>query len=169
MVRVCFVCLGNICRSPTAEGVMRALLKDKGLTALVHVESAGTTSWHVGERPDPRSRAAASTRRIHIDGRAQHFQAKDFGRFDYVVALDASNRDDLLALTSDEQERAKVRLFLDFTTDHQGQGVPDPYFGGARGFEDVLDLCESACIGLLEHINARGELLSQDLKQITVP
>ncbi|MFT5356406.1 MAG: protein-tyrosine phosphatase [Polyangiales bacterium] len=158
MVRVCFVCLGNICRSPTAEGVMRSLLEDRTLAESVHVESAGTSGWHVGERPDPRSRAAASTRGVVIDGQAQHFQAKDFERFDYIVGLDSSNRDDLIALASNEAERAKVQLFLDFTTSHQGQDVPDPYYGGANGFEHVLDLCESACTGLLEHMSARGEV-----------
>lgn len=157
MVRVCFVCLGNICRSPTAEGVMRSLLKDRGIDS-VHVESAGTSAWHVGERPDPRARAAASSRGVNIDGAAQHFQAKDFERFDYVLALDASNQHDLLGLTSEDAERAKVKLFLNFSPDHAGQDVPDPYYGGASGFEHVLDLCESACIGLLDHMSERGDL-----------
>lgn len=136
---------------------MRWLLKGRGIDA-VHVESAGTSAWHVGERPDPRARAAASSRGVNIDGEAQHFQAKDFERFDYVLALDASNQQDLLALTRDETQRAKVRLFLDFSASHAGQDVPDPYYGGASGFEDVLDLCESACRGLLEHMSERGHL-----------
>ncbi|MFK8000905.1 MAG: low molecular weight protein-tyrosine-phosphatase [Polyangiales bacterium] len=157
MVRVCFVCLGNICRSPTAEGMMRSLLEDRGIDS-VHVESAGTSGWHVGERPDPRARAAAASRAVNIDGQAQHFRAADFKRFDYVLALDASNQKDLLGLTSDEAQRAKVKLFLDFSAEHQGQDVPDPYYGGATGFEHVLDLCESACIGLLEHMSAHGDL-----------
>lgn len=138
--------------------MMRSLIKDRGLLDSVHVESAGTSAWHVGERPDPRSRAAASSRGVNIDGQAQHFQAKDFERFDYVVAMDASNRADLCGLTSDEDEQAKVQLFLDFNVDHRGEDVPDPYYGGANGFEHVLDLCESACIGLLEHMSDRGEL-----------
>lgn len=158
MVRVCFVCLGNICRSPTAEGVMRSALESRGLSGSVHVESAGTSGWHVGERPDPRSRAAAATRGVVIDGQAQHFQAKDFARFDYVLAMDAANKEDLLALANGEDEQAKLRLFLDFAPDQQGQDVPDPYYGGANGFEHVLDLCEAACAGLLDHLSARGEV-----------
>lgn len=157
-VRVCFVCLGNICRSPSAEGVMRSLLDEKKLTDSVHVESAGTSAWHVGERPDSRSRAAASTRGIVVDGKAQHFQAKDFERFDYVLVMDAANRADVLALAANEGDAAKVHLFLDFNAEHQGQDVPDPYYGGANGFEHVLDLCESACAGFIDHLSERGEL-----------
>ena len=158
MVRVCFVCLGNICRSPSAEGVMRSLLEEKHPTATVDVQSAGTSAWHVGERPDPRSRAAASTRGIVVDGKAQHFEAKDFERFDYVLALDASNQADVLALATSEEEKEKVHLLLDFDPAHQGQDVPDPYYGGVNGFEHVLDLCEAACAGLLEHMSDRGEV-----------
>jgi protein-tyrosine phosphatase len=149
-VRILFVCLGNICRSPTAEGVMRHLLRERGLEEEVHVESAGTGGWHVGAPPDERSAEAARRRGISLGGAAQQVRPSDFDAFDLLVAMDRSNLRDLLAIAPDEAARAKVRLLLD------DADVPDPYYGGASGFDDVLALVTEACERLLDEVTARG-------------
>jgi protein-tyrosine phosphatase len=152
VIRVCFVCLGNICRSPTAAGVMRKLVADAGLSDRIEVDSAGTGDYHVGQRPDARSLAAARARGIDLPGRARQFQAEDFARFQYVLAADRRNLDDLVAL-SGGGGAARVALLRSFDPSAEPQAeVPDPYHGGSRGFDTVLDLCEAACRGLLEHI-----------------
>jgi protein-tyrosine phosphatase len=152
MVRVCFVCLGNICRSPTAEAVFRDLVEREGLAGKVHVESAGTGDWHVGEPPDRRSVAAAKKRGIRVDGRAQQFTKKDWERFDLVLALDGSNFDNLRAMASAEVAEEKLRLLRSFDPEAPGgAGVPDPYYT-TDGFDEVIDQCLAACRGLLEHV-----------------
>jgi protein-tyrosine phosphatase len=145
-VRVLFVCLGNICRSPTAEGVMRHLLRERGLEDRVEVASAGTGGWHVGSPPDERSAAAARARGITLDGAAQQVRPEDFARHDLLVAMDRSNLADLLAIAPDEHARGKVRLLLD------DADVPDPYYGGPSGFDDVLDLVTEACERLADEV-----------------
>jgi protein-tyrosine phosphatase len=145
-VRILFVCLGNICRSPTAEGVMRHLLRERGLEGEVEVASAGTGGWHVGDPPDARSAEAARRRGIALEGAAAQVTAADFARYDLLVAMDRANRRDLLALAPDDQARAKVRLLLD------DADVPDPYYGGPGGFDDVLDLVSEACERLLDEV-----------------
>jgi protein-tyrosine phosphatase len=153
LVSVCFVCLGNICRSPTAEGVMKTLLRRAGLQGKVAVESAGTADYHVGELPDPRARAAANARGVSLDSRAQQFERADFERFDYVLAMDAENLKNLSALAPNEAARQRLGLLRAFDPESpEAAAVPDPYHGGADGFEEVLDLCEAACAGLLEHL-----------------
>jgi protein-tyrosine phosphatase len=152
-VSVCFVCLGNICRSPTAEGVMKHLLARHGLSDRVHVESAGTAGYHVGDLPDRRSRLAARGRGVTLDSRARQFTQADFERFDYVLAMDESNRENLAALAPNAAARAKIRSFLAFDPNAAPDApVPDPYHGGPDGFELVLDLCEAGCLGLIEHL-----------------
>jgi len=152
-IRVCFVCLGNICRSPTAEGVMLKLLGDSDLAHAFTIDRAGTGGHHAGERPDPRTLRAAKARGIHLPSRARRFNHEDFARFDYVLAMDGHNRADLLRLARADGEREKVHAFLSFA-DEPGlpSDVPDPYYGGHDGFEEVLDLCESACRGFLAHV-----------------
>ena len=149
MTRILFVCLGNICRSPTAEGVMRHLLAERGLEDEVEVESAGTGDWHVGSPPDERATEAALRRGVALDGAARQVTAADFARFDLLVAMDRSNLRDLLALAPDEDARERVRLLLDEAD------VPDPYYGGPGGFDEVLDLVEEACARLLDEVVAR--------------
>jgi protein-tyrosine phosphatase len=152
-VRICFVCLGNICRSPTAEGVVRQLLEQAGLAERVWVESAGTADYHRGELPDRRSRAAARSRGVELASRARQFTGADWQRLDHVLAMDRANFDALSALAPDAAARAKLRLFRDFDpASPKGAEVPDPYHGGPEGFEHVLDLCEAAGQGLLEHL-----------------
>jgi protein-tyrosine phosphatase len=148
MRRVLFVCMGNICRSPTAEGVMRHLLRERGLEDEIEVASAGTGGWHVGDPPDARSTEAARRRGIVLDGAAQQVSRADFDRYDLLVAMDRSNLRDLLDLAPDDDARAKVRLLLD------DADVPDPYYGGPSGFDDVLDLVTDGCQRLLSELVA---------------
>jgi protein-tyrosine phosphatase len=158
-MRICFVCLGNICRSPTAEGIMLHLLKERGIEGFF-VDSAGTAAYHVGEQPDPRTRATAKARGVHLPSLARQFQAGDFARFDYVVAMDRSNAENLKKLAKDTASRDKVVLLRQFCANSKALGeldVPDPYYGGAQGFEDVFDICRAACEGLLEHIHREQE------------
>jgi protein-tyrosine phosphatase len=154
-VRILFVCMGNICRSPTAEGVMRRLLEDAGLGDRVEVESAGTGGWHVGEPPDERATLAARRRGITLSGAAQQVRPADFRRFDLLIALDRANLRELLALAPDEEAAEKVRLLREFDPRANGDlDVPDPYYGGDRGFETVLDMVEAACRGLIDELRA---------------
>jgi protein-tyrosine phosphatase len=157
-IRLCFVCLGNICRSPTAEGVMLHLLEQRGLSDKVQVDSAGTGGYHIGDPADPRSMQAARRRGVNLPSRARQFEKSDMQRFDYVLAMDSSN---LYALEriSAGQQREKIHLLRDFDPNSaKGSSVPDPYYGGDRGFEEVLDQCFAACEGLLEHLVVQHRL-----------
>jgi protein-tyrosine phosphatase len=158
MTRILFVCMGNICRSPTAEGVFRHLVRDEGLEDEVVIDSAGTGGWHVGEPPDPRATEAARRRGIEVAGEGRQFSPADFDDYDLILAMDEENRRDLLALAPDDEARAKVRLFREFDPASNGSAdldVPDPYFGGEGGFEHVLDLVEAASRGLLDEVRRR--------------
>ena len=158
-VSVCFVCLGNICRSPTAEGVFRRLVADADLDAALEIDSAGTAAYHEGEPPDRRSAATARKRGFPLGGRARRFRASDFERFDYVIAMDRSNRDDLLDLAPDAAARDKVAMLRDFDAEADpGADVPDPYYGGDRGFETVVDICERSCRAFLEALQRDHDL-----------
>lgn len=153
MIRVCFVCLGNICRSPTAEGVMRHLVEGAGLGDHIEIDSAGTGAWHAGERADRRSRQTASQRGVELDSIARQVTVKDFTRFDYLLAMDRDNLRELHDLAPNDAARARVHLFRSFDPDApRGAPVPDPYYGGPDGFDDVFDICEAACAGLLAHL-----------------
>jgi protein-tyrosine phosphatase len=154
-VRILFVCMGNICRSPTAEGVMRRLVSQAGLDDRVEIESAGTGGWHVGEPPDERATLAARRRGVTLSGAAQQVGPDDFRRFDLLIALDRSVLRELLAIAPDEEAAEKVRLLREFDPAASGDlDVPDPYYGGDRGFETVLDMVEAACRGLLDELRA---------------
>lgn len=158
-MRICFVCLGNICRSPTAEAVFRRLAEDAGLADTLTIDSAGTGSWHVGELPDPRSRRAAARRGYQLTHRARTFTASDFDRFDLVLAMDRDNHAALQRLARGRTHAPSIRLLRSFDPSApDGAEVPDPYSGGDDGFEEVLDICERACRGLLEHIRGRFSL-----------
>lgn len=154
-IRVCFVCLGNICRSPTAEAVFLHLVRERGAEADFVVDSAGTGAWHQGERAHAQTRAVAQARGIAIESIARQFLAEDFDRFDYVVAMDTKNLDALRTLARSEAERARVHLFRDFDPDSPaGASVPDPYLEG--GFEGVFDICEAAAQGLFVRLTGRN-------------
>ena len=154
-MHVLFVCLGNICRSPTAEGVLRHKLVEQGLSGQVLVDSAGTGDWHVGKAPDPRTREAAARRGYDLSPlRGRQVSTDDFARFELILAMDAHNLAHLQRLRP-AQPRAELDLFLR-RYDSPLDEVPDPYYGGAQGFEQVLDLIEDACYGLIREI--RGSL-----------
>ena len=153
MVRVCFVCLGNICRSPTAEGIMRHIVREAGLGDHIEIDSAGTGGWHVGERPDRRARSTAKRRGINLTSTARQFRPDDFERFDYIVAMDRDNLSTLRELAVGPKDAAKLSLLRAHDRHAPAEAdVPDPYYGGPRGFDEVFDICESACAGLLERI-----------------
>jgi protein-tyrosine phosphatase len=154
-VRLLFVCLGNICRSPTAEGVMRALVAEAGLQESIEIDSAGTGSWHVGSAPDGRATDAARARGLVLEGAARQVGPADLEHFHLLLAMDSENARELRALAQDDEQRAKVRLLREFDPQSGAElDVPDPYYGGVGGFDEVLDLVQAACAGLLEEIRA---------------
>ena len=154
IIRVCFVCLGNICRSPTAEGVFRHLVAEAGCADAFEIDSAGTAAYHAGERPDRRSQATARARGVELPGRARQFVREDFARFDHVLAMDDDNYGALVRLAPDEAARAKVALLRSFDPAAPPRAeVPDPYFGGPDGFDRVFDICMAACRGLLARLH----------------
>lgn len=155
MVRVLFVCLGNICRSPLAEGVFRHLVTQAGLAHLIEIDSAGTHAYHVDEPPDPRAQATARQYGIDIGNlRGRQALADDIERFDYILAMDRENYGNLQNICPTGLEH-KIRLFLEFAPQRAEREVPDPYFGGASGFNRVLDMVEEAAQGLLRDIRER--------------
>jgi protein-tyrosine phosphatase len=154
--RILFVCLGNICRSPTAEGVMRHMLRERRLDDDVDVESAGTGSWHIGHPPDERATAAAGRRGVALESRAQRFAVEHFDDFDLILAMDRQNLADIRSLAPHADAEGKVALLREFDPEAVAAGdleVPDPYYGGDQGFEDVLDMVERACEGLIGEID----------------
>lgn len=152
LVKVLFVCTGNICRSPTAEGVFRELVIREGLAGQVHVDSAGTHGYHVGDPPDARSQEAAKKRGIDLSGlRGRRAKAADFAKFDYVLAMDFSNIDALRSINPKASGK-KLNLLMTFASNGEVAEVPDPYYGEGDGFETVLDMIEDASAGLLAHI-----------------
>ncbi len=153
--RVLFVCMGNICRSPTAEGVFRGLIDREGLADRFHIDSAGTHDYHVGDAPDARAQAAALRRGYDLSRlRARQVAADDFADFDFVLAMDRNNLAQLLQQCP-AAHRGKVRMLLEFAGSGVPGEVPDPYYGGAQGFEQVLDLVEAGARGLLQHITKK--------------
>lgn len=151
-INVLFVCMGNICRSPTAEGVFIKLIEEKGITERFVVDSAGTHAYHVGDAPDLRAQRAARERDIDISClRARRVSEADFEVFDYILAMDDDNMS-LLSQMCPSHYQHKLRLFLDFALNAQIREVPDPYYGGPAGFERVLDLIEDASLGFLSYL-----------------
>jgi protein-tyrosine phosphatase len=154
-MKVLFVCMGNICRSPTAEGVLRHYLRAHAPDLDVEIDSAGTHDYHVGEPPDPRTVKAAAKRGIDLSGlRARQVQDDDFKCFDLILAMDRLNHVTLLDRSPPEHHQ-RIRLFLEFAADAGRDDVPDPYYGSAQEFEDVLDLVEQASGGLVEELRRR--------------
>ena len=152
MYKLLFVCLGNICRSPSAENIMRHLISQAGLTEQIYCDSAGTSSYHVGSAPDRRMTAAAKLQGIDLVGQARQFEAADLASFDLILAMDRDNYAAIGALDRSGHYRHKIHLMCDFCTRHTLKEVPDPYYGGAAGFSSVIDLLMDACTGLLDHI-----------------
>jgi len=155
-VKILFVCLGNICRSPTAEGVFRALAAREAPELQIEVDSAGTAGYHVGAAPDARTRQAASRRGYDLESlRARVVEPRDFDDFDLILAMDRENLQ-VLSRRAPANRRDRVRLFLEFAPEAAVTEVPDPYYGGPNGFEEVLDLVEAASLGLLQHLRQRN-------------
>lgn len=153
MTRVLFVCLGNICRSPTAEGIFRRALENAGMSEHVSIDSCGVGAWHIGKAPDSRAQSAAKRRGIDLSQLcARQLTAEDFLTFDYVLGMDNDNLQAMRALKPAESN-AYVGLFLEFSGT-PGAEVPDPYYGGEQGFEDVLDMIETASQGLIQHLKS---------------
>ena len=154
-MKIVFVCTGNICRSPTAEAVARHFIAEAGLARSITVDSAGTQGYHVGEAPDPRTRQAALKRGYDLSGlRARKLDSADFRRFDLLLAMDRSHLEFMLRLCP-EIYRHRVALFMSFAPESDFDEVPDPYYGGPRGFDFVLDMCEAGAKGLIERMTMR--------------
>jgi protein-tyrosine phosphatase len=158
-IGVLFVCLGNICRSPLAEGVFRDLVEREGVADRFDIDSAGTSGYHEGDSPDPRTVAVASRRGVRLEHSARQMRESDLGRFEYILVMDAANLAKVERLAEQARPDAEIMLLRSFDPEagHDLE-VPDPYFGGASGFEDVHEMVERACRGLLEHIRSEYAL-----------
>lgn len=157
-IKVLFVCLGNICRSPAAEGIFKKLVKDCHLENDIYVDSAGTSGWHQGDLPDERMRTHGQRRGYTFDSKARKFVAEDFKKFDYIIVMDDENYTNASRLIESDDDLAKLHKMTDFSNKYTHDHVPDPYYGGAAGFELVMDLLEDACENLLEDIKEKYEL-----------
>ena len=153
MKNILAVCLGNICRSPAAEGILKAMVEKRGKNHEFFIDSAGLLDYHEGNLPDSRTRQSASKRNYILDSRSRPVKQADFKKFDYLLAMDKSIFRSLERMANSEAERKKIVMMTDFLTKHNYDEIPDPYYGGAQGFELVLDLLEDACEGFLEKIN----------------
>lgn len=156
MTRLLFVCLGNICRSPAAEGIMLSMIEEAGLNDRVSCDSCGTSAYHIGEPADARMQDHAGKRGYRLLSRARPFNpVKDFDKFDYIFAMDQSNYDTLIALAARREHKDKVYKMTSFCSRIQAEDVPDPYYRGEQGFERVLDILEDACQGVLDRLLSR--------------
>jgi protein-tyrosine phosphatase len=156
MIKVLFVCMGNICRSPTAEGVFRQRVREAGLEQRIMIDSAGTHDYHIGKPPDRRAQAAAAGRGYDLSGlRGRQVEKRDFEEFDYILAMDTENLVNLNRIKP-PQHKARVGLFSEYGQHSGAREVPDPYYGGDQGFEQVLDMVETAAAGLLAEITRDG-------------
>jgi len=161
VVKILFVCFGNICRSPTAAGVFKNLVAEEGLNHKIHIDSAGTSGYHIGDKVDPRSHDAALRRGYDLsEHRGRRVEESDFDRYDYIIAMDNENYSNLATLCT-AGNWGKLKMFLDYSNEFEGREVPDPYYGGETGFEVVLDMAESASKGLLKEIKEQF-LVSSD-------
>ena len=154
-IKLLFVCMGNICRSPAAHGVMEKMVADAGLADLVEIDSAGTINLHAGNMPDSRMRAAAAKRGYSLTHPARQIGKADLDHFDLVLVMDRENLANVKPLTDTKKHAGKVKLFCDYCTEHDEREVPDPYYGGAAGFEKVLDLLEDGCTEILHRVEQK--------------
>lgn len=154
MTKVLFVCLANICRSPAAEGVFKALVEQKGLSSQIHAESCGIGDWRVGELPDERIREAAKARGIILTSRAKKFKKEFLEEFDYILGADQEVLGFLHQYAMDAQHKSKIHLITAFGGAFKGEAIPDPYYGGDGAFEHTLDVLEDACLGLIKVIKS---------------
>lgn len=151
-MKVLFVCLGNICRSPLAESMFRHQVREREVEHLFEVDSAGTAAYHIGHPPDARSVATARSRGVHVDGAGRQIEPRDLDRFDYVLVMDRENLAAVERLQHRHRGKAAVHLLREWDPEAPGEDVPDPYYGGERGFEEVHDIVERSCAALLDHL-----------------
>ena len=154
-INLLFVCLGNICRSPAAEGIFKKMIKDEGLDDIVFVDSAGTSNWNDGKSPDERMRKHGAKRGYDFIGEARSFRSSDFDKFDYIIVMDNNNYNNVKKLAKSEDDVSKIYKITDFSINKTTEHVPDPYYGGDDGFELVMDLLEDASKGLLNEIKSK--------------
>ena len=153
--RLLFICLGNICRSPAAEGVMKAIVQSEWKDDEYEIDSAGIGSWHVGDLPDRRMRQCGAKRGYDFNSRARQFKVADFDRFDYIFVMDRENEYDVCSMARSESDKQKVRRLVDYLVTNKGAAtIPDPYYGNERDFEYALDLIEDACRGVFDRLQA---------------
>lgn len=151
-IKVLFVCLGNICRSPAAEGIFKKMVIDEGLQDYIHIDSAGTSGWHINELPDERMRKHGALRGYDFSSLSRKFVSDDFGNFDYIIVMDEDNYRNTTKLAKSEVEKSKVYKMADFLVDYSHDHIPDPYYSDASGFELVMDLLEDSSRALLNDI-----------------
>lgn len=156
MYKILFVCLGNICRSPSAENIMRHLVEKEGLSDQISCDSAGTIDYHIGKSPDPRMIDAAKARGIQLTGKARQFNVSNFENYDLILAMDRDNYWDLVSLDPKRKYRDKIKMMCDYTQNYRDTEVPDPYEGDTEGFNYVINLLLDACDGLLKEIKAKS-------------
>jgi len=149
---ILFVCMGNICRSPAAEIIFRHQAREAGIEDQLHIDSAGTISYHAGNPPDPRMSETLRQRGYTVKGRARQVQAADLERFDLILTMDEDNLAEVRSLDPSGHKHAKIRPFVDYLTEHEAPRIPDPYYGGQKGFETVIELLEDGCRSLIETI-----------------
>ena len=159
--KLLFVCLGNICRSPSAENIMNQLIEEAGLSAKITCDSAGTSGYHIGAAPDRRMNVAAKKRGLELEGKSRKLKPSDLQKFDLILAMDRQNYQDIIYLDREGKFEDKVRMMCDFATTKPDREVPDPYYGGADGFDYVIDLLYDACAGLLDYVVNSPEYQAQ--------
>ena len=156
--RVLFVCMGNICRSPAAEGVLQKLAKDNGLSDELEIASCGLGSWYVGHQADARMRSAAQLRGVSLVNRARQLDLNDYDAYDYLFAADNEVLLELQRHATTTEHKAKIHLFTEYSPSFKGREVPDPYYNGQGAFEEVLDIIEDACEGFIQHLRKEKKL-----------
>lgn len=158
MIKVLFVCLGNICRSPLAGGIFKKLVEEKGLSDKIKADSSGTSKYHIGEQPDSRTIANAKENNIQLDHQARQFGKKDFREFDYILAMDSANLENIQKLDQTKEFEDKVMLMRFFDDQNKNADVPDPYFGGEEGFQKVYDILERSVSNFLQWLIEKHDL-----------